>query len=50
MKTFYLCFVCLVKFLLMTVFYSFKKLKDLTNVLLLKTCSFLTKFIHLNKK
>ena len=29
-----LCFVCLEKFLLMTVFYSFKKLKDLTNVLL----------------
>ena len=29
---------------------SFKKLNDLTNVLLLKTCSFLTKFIRLNKK
>ena len=44
MTTFYLYFVCLVKFLLMTMFYSFKKLKDLTNALLLKTCSFLSKY------
>ena len=50
MTTFYLYFVCLVKFLLMIAFYSFKKLKDLTNVLLLKTCSFLSKFMHFNKK
>ena len=51
MTTFYLYFVCLVKFLLMTVFYSFKKLEDLTNVLQLKTCSFFfSQFIPLNKK
>ena len=35
MTTFYLYFICLVKVLFVTVFYSFEKMKGWTNVLLL---------------